>query len=499
MKKSVFQKVLLLLFCGGLACSSSTAQSNTSLIDQLKATGLPLVNITTVNGELPTCEKIDTAPEGCMGSTIVNATKVPGRIVITLGDSVLYDSGEYAENVSGMKIKIRGNTSAYRTHPSYKIKLQKKANLLKGSGSKKDKEWALLNSNTSANLRTVMGKQIALLCGIEWEPQDCYVNLVFNGKYCGDYLLSELVKRSEGRCNVAETGYVIECDPYWWSEDKGEFSFFHTTHLPYSMAYTFKYPDAEVMTQEQWTYIRDVVYDFEDKMFNGEPIEEVFDISTMASWFLAHDISGSWDGCGSNIFITKYDNTPNSKLKMGPLWDFDLDYSKEGWASVHEIPEFYGIPFFSRYETVMAYNDRWQQVRPLIEARVEAVLDSMRTNWAEAIDASRTILKDSVSKHEPTFAEKEQEVREWFAQRLPWLDEAIANLVSDVTAVDNVEVGTLRTASVVAYSTSGVLLYQGSEAQFNQWRKQQKNYTGIAIVRYTSTSGRLGKTEKLVL
>ena len=71
--------------------------------------------------------------------------------------------------------------------------------------------------------------------------------------------------------------------------------------------------------------------------------------------------------------------------------------------------------------------------------------------------------------------------------------------MSDVTAVDNVEVGTLRTASVAAYSTSGVLLYQGSEAQFNQWRKQQKNYTGIAIVRYTSISGRLVKTEKLVL
>ena len=401
MKKSVFQKVLLLLFCGGLACSSSTAQSNTSLIDQLKATGLPLVNITTVNGELPTGEKVETAPEGCMGSTIVNATKVPGRIVITLGDSVLYDSGEYVENVSGMKIKIRGNTSAYRTHPSYKIKLQKKANLLKGSGSKKDKEWALLNSNTSANLRTVMGKQIALLCGIEWEPQDCYVNLVFNGKYCGDYLLSELVKRSEGRCNVAETGYVIECDPYWWSEDKGEFSFFHTTHLPHSMAYTFKYPDAEKMTQEQWTYIRDVVYDFEDKLYNREPIEEVFDISTMASWFLAHDIS-------------------------------------------------------------------------------------------------RSVFKDRVGTYESPFAENEKEVRDWFAQRLPWLDEAIANLVSD-TAVDNAEVGTLRTASVVAYSTSGVLLYQGSEAQFNQWRKQQKNYTGIAIVRYTSISGRLVKTEKVVL
>ena len=499
MKKNIFKKAFFVLWGLALSCFAANAQTQTPLIDQLKATGLPLVTITTVNNEWPTCEKIETAPEGCMGSTIVNATKVPGRIVITLGDSVLYDSGEYAKNVSGMNIKIRGNTSAYRTHPSYKIKLQKKANLLKGSGSKKDKEWALLNSNTSANLRTVMGKQIALLCGIAWEPQDCYVNLVFNGKYCGDYLLSELVKRSEGRCNVTETGYVIECDPYWWSEDKGEFSFFHTTHLPYSMAYTFKYPDAEVMTQEQWTYIRDVVYDFEDKMFNGEPIEEVFDISTMASWFLAHDISGSWDGCGSNIFITKYDNTPNSKLKMGPLWDFDLDYSKEGWASVHEIPEFYGIPFFSRYETVMAYNDCWQQVRPQIEERVAMVLDSMRTNWADAIDASRAVFKDRVGTYESPFAENEKEVRNWFAQRLPWLDEAIANLVSTISGINTVEAGTLRTAAVAVYSTSGVLLYQGDEADFKKWRKQPNSYTGVAIVRYVSTSGRLLKTEKVIL
>ena len=313
MKKNVFKKAFFVLWGLALSCFGANAQTQTPLIDQLKATGLPLVTITTVNNEWPTCEEVDSVPEGCMGNAITNATKVPGRIVITLGDSLLYDSGEYAEKVSGMKVKIRGNSSAYRTYPSYKIKLQKKANLLKGLGCKKDKEWALLNSNSSANLRTVMGKQIGLLCGIAWEPQDCYVNLVFNGKYCGDYLLSELVKRGEGRCNVAENGYIIECDPYWWNEDKGEFSSFHTSHLPYSMAYTFKYPDAEDITADQWTYIRNVVLDFEDKLYNKKPVDDVFDIPSLAAWFLAHDINGSWDGCGSNIFITKYDNTPNSK------------------------------------------------------------------------------------------------------------------------------------------------------------------------------------------
>ena len=173
MKKNGFKKAFFVLWGLALSCFGANAQTQTPLIDQLKATGLPLVTITTVNNEWPTCEEVDSVPEGCMGNAITNATKVPGRIVITLGDSLLYDSGEYAEKVSGMKVKIRGNSSAYRTYPSYKIKLQKKANLLKGLGCKKDKEWALLNSNSSANLRTVMGKQIGLLCGIAWEPQDC--------------------------------------------------------------------------------------------------------------------------------------------------------------------------------------------------------------------------------------------------------------------------------------------------------------------------------------
>ena len=88
-------------------------------------------------------------------------------------------------------------------------------------------------------------------------------------------------------------------------------------------------------------------------------------------------------------------------------------------------------------------------------------------------------------------------MRNWFAQRLPWLDEAIANLVSTISGT--VEAGALRTAAVAVYSTSGVLLYQGDEADFKKWRKQPNSYTGVAIVRYVSTSGRLLKTEKVIL
>ena len=95
--------------------------------------GLPLLYIETVDSEEPTCEYVS-APSGCMGMTIRNATKVPGRITMYQRieglDSVVYDSGDYEKDVSGMTIKIRGNTSAYADKKPYKIKLQKKKDML---------------------------------------------------------------------------------------------------------------------------------------------------------------------------------------------------------------------------------------------------------------------------------------------------------------------------------------------------------------------------------
>lgn len=66
------------------------------------------------------------APEGEDGISITNTTKIPGRIILSRLGIPYYDSGEYENNKGGMKIKIRGNTSAYwNPKKSFKIKLEK--------------------------------------------------------------------------------------------------------------------------------------------------------------------------------------------------------------------------------------------------------------------------------------------------------------------------------------------------------------------------------------
>jgi hypothetical protein len=91
--------------------------------------GLPVIVVNTVNDEEPTAEPIN-HPEGCLGTGITNATKVPGRVRIYFSGDVEnpdFDSGEYEEGQSGMTFKIRGNSSANSSKKPFKIKLQKKA------------------------------------------------------------------------------------------------------------------------------------------------------------------------------------------------------------------------------------------------------------------------------------------------------------------------------------------------------------------------------------
>ena len=119
----------LLLFIGFLFGSSSMLAQTSSInyFEAVSQLNLPVINITTIDSLLPTTDYI-IAPEGYNGIGMVNRTKVYGRMVMTLGKDVLYDSGEYVSDKGGIMLRLRGNCSGYNSaeYPSYKIKLQKK-------------------------------------------------------------------------------------------------------------------------------------------------------------------------------------------------------------------------------------------------------------------------------------------------------------------------------------------------------------------------------------
>ena len=258
-------------------------------------------------------------------------------------------------------MKIRGNTSA-RYAPKerypYKIKLDEKADLLAPFIDRgnmigyEDKDWLLLNYGNDGF--RITGDAIAEAVGTEWSPDYCYVSLYVNGEYRGLYVLSESVKRGNGdgeeqwRVNVEKDGYVFECDAYWWNEELS-FSTPLTVNTP--MHFTFKYPDSDNLTpnSEEVKYLQEYLTKFEEALMkNDDSYLDYIDLDSFVKWLLVADILCINDGGGCNIFLYKRDSTENSKIAMGPNWDFD-SYMGNAYGLATIRMKWNGAPFYYQY------------------------------------------------------------------------------------------------------------------------------------------------------
>lgn len=357
--------------------------------------GLPVVVVNTVNGEEPKADRID-APEGCLGVSITNVTKVPGRVRIYypgVAENPVFDSGNYDENKSGMLFKVRGNTSAIDDKRPFCIMLQKEADmLLRDDQGMADKEWALLKPKGwpqyPCPIATMIGNKITEILRVaDWIPEGKYVNLIVNDDFRGFYYLTETIERNEKcRINVDEqTGYISEIDPYWWNKDVCVES---PRLLRNAYKFTFKYPDSSDITEEQLDAFREYLDLFDTSLTDGTyPL--YIDVESCARWLLAHQILGTWDAAGSNMFIIRRDN--HSKLQMGPLWDFDSILRVSGtWTSIMSV-HYFGYMLTGSPNRILARKmiHIWESEKERITSEITNFYESLSgTDYAQAIDKS---------------------------------------------------------------------------------------------------------------
>ena len=358
--------------------------------------------------------------EGLMlsGTEYLDSLDRVNRITWIQADgTVLYDSGEYEKDVSGLTVKVRGNTSAIQRKKPYKLKLQKKADLLcRGSKDYNDKNWALINDG---ELKTMVGLKVNELVGLQWTPAYEYVNLVFNGQYRGLYMLIETVERNtDCRLNVDNAGYIFEYDAYWWNEPIKIDSKFY-----YSMQYTYKYPDSDKVTEEQHAYISDVVKKFEASLSAGT-YGRLIDVNSFATWMVGHDILGCNDGAGSNIFLTKYDNTPDSKIMMGNMWDFDSALMTEGdWDVMHEMWFFDKLFNNVNKRFARAYYSRWNELKESFFSQMNAYLtDYVKSEACQTLEMSLVLDGKASGKDVNSVSDMINGYKQWFSSRKAWLD-----------------------------------------------------------------------------
>ena len=397
-------------------------------IASIRQLGLITVEITTVDGEIPTCDYIS-APEGSMGHTCTNQNKVPCKIDIYDHDNILYSSGEYVKGVSGATIKINGNTSSYADNKPYKIKLQKKADLLQRNDDRfEDKNWRLLKD--AVTLKTMIGLKVNELLSLPWTPAYKPCNVILNGEYIGCYLLIESVERnSKCRLDVNKsTGYIVERDAYWWNENK----YFTTNYFSSAKGYrwTWKYPDEDDVTLEQEEYIQDYINTVEESIKNGT-YEQYIDVLSFARWILAHDILGTWDSGGSNLYVMKYDNSENSLLQMANLWDFDTCFSmnKNEFSRYHDATyDFYYHYLFNSSNKIFSdtYKQLWnEQKTSVLNELISFINNYALSNEATALQLSREYHAEKWNTDINNIYQEAEYYQEWLTDHFNLIDPLI--------------------------------------------------------------------------
>lgn len=420
---------LLAILLVALTAAPALSASAQSVPDILADNGLPVVTIT-----------IDESAEGYgtikeMNASPDHSVECTGTVRIDVPDGYTGDySGTALSDTEELKldyIRGRGNTTWFDDKKPYKLKLDKKTDLL---GMGKNKHWVLLaNYKDATLLRNRIISYIGTKFGLAYTPKMLPVDVVMNGEYLGSYYLSEQVRIGENRVDIDELtdednsepeitgGYLIGMNPYaeepeanCFNTDRGVRFMFDTP------AFASDDPADEVGTPEQKAYITDYLQKVEDSIYSGDP-GKYMDLQSAADYWWVQTFS-----CNVDAYFTDstYLYKPrNDKLYWGPLWDFDLSLGKS--YTRYEGFGFRENPWFDYLrENNESFRqlliDRWSVLNDIITdvVRDGGVLDSymaeIKNSWLDNAPFAEDKYAD--------FDIEMENLRSWLTDRQEWIN-----------------------------------------------------------------------------
>ncbi len=299
-------------------------------------------------------------------------TVVPGTF------SIDYNGTEEYENITDalMSIRGRGNSSWKLDKKPYKIKFDKKQSLF---GLTEAKEWVLQANHADKSLiRNKLAMDMgSVLDNVLFTPHSYLVDVFVGGEYVGVYTLTEQIEVKTGRLEgekdstEVDTDYLLEL-----GGDKEQTSFGNNMFSATLTLYAeIKNPDSDILTKEQYDYIKSYVDEADNAVKNLSGYEEYIDIPSLIDWFLLNEFSYNIDGTfRRSDFIMK---KKGGKLYMATYWDYDYAFGNF-WRDSYAFDEWicYGN------ENTVDDNYIWDNwMRYLLED--EAFITQLKARWAE--------------------------------------------------------------------------------------------------------------------
>ena len=295
--------------------SETTTEEETTVVE--KTYYLPVVSIETENKQ-PITEK---------------DKKISGKFSLNYKGV----NGYQDIDAASMTIKGRGHSTWKLAKKPYKIKFDDKVSLF---GLTAAREWVLLANHADKSLiRNKLAMDIGnVLDNVPFSPHAFYVDVYVNGEYMGVYTLIEQIEVAEGRIegekdsiNV-DTDYLLELGG---EEEQTSFG----TNIVHSLLYVYieiKNPDSDVITKEQYDYVRNYVIEADRAVKELDGYEEYIDVPSLIDWFLLNELSYNIDGTfRRSDYMLKQ---KGGKLYMATYWDYDYAFGNF-WRDSQDFDE----------------------------------------------------------------------------------------------------------------------------------------------------------------
>lgn len=300
-----------------------------------------------------------------------------------------------------------------------------------------------------------------------WTPRCNYVELFINDEYEGVYVLMEKIKRDPYRVNIDHLyptdttgaavtgGYICKIDKTTGVGTGGwhsSFDYCGDTALHSKLYFQYDEPRIQVMPQIQQDYIAGYVDSFEQRLYNFNLQDTIsgwrhyFSEKDAIDFSISNEVAKNIDGYRLSTYFNK---DRNEKLKMGPLWDFNLTYGNanyllgftpNGWYWQHSCSTNgdHGSPFWwYKFWTDTTYKKhyacRWTYLRDstMKDSHVNYLIDSMATLLNES--QARTFTRWQILGQwlwpnayvGPTWQSEVDTLKGWMHTRMIWMDQQL--------------------------------------------------------------------------
>tara|TARA_B100000945_G_scaffold254014_1_gene211101 strand:- start:314 stop:1666 length:1353 start_codon:yes stop_codon:yes gene_type:complete len=286
-----------------------------------------------------------------LNKEIVDEPKISSKMIITKDSMILYDGN--------IGIEYRGSTSQLFDKKSYGFETWDEENedmdypLL---GFPEEEDWIFYGPYSDKTLiRNKLIYDLSNQIG-RYASRTKFCELTINNQYIGVYVFMEKLKRDKNRIAIKKLenddldsinisgGYIIKIDKS--DDENGEqvyndFNAFISNYKPnyatyQSIWFNYEYPKPKDIHNEQKQYINSYFDNFE-KALSGINFKDslsgyrkYIDVESFIDFFILNELSNNLDGYRLSTYLHK---NRNEKLKIGPIWDFNLSFGNGNYCN----------------------------------------------------------------------------------------------------------------------------------------------------------------------